>query len=129
VVGINAEGLQTPESEASDIAKLVGSDPLLGEAATSWKVREGLHKSRIIHVATHGSIDSENTYRSYLLLANGRFEAWDLFRQAENADLIVFSACDTRRGPRQYMASVSSDDDSLSGLASRAGNRRILSSL
>ena len=129
IVGINAGGLTAPEAEAQAVAARMNTKALTGSSATLEQVRQGLPAARLVHFATHGVLDAKNPYQSYLSLFDGRLEAWAVFREAGGADLIVFSACDTRRGPRPYMEQLTSDESSISGLASRAGAKRIVSSL
>jgi CHAT domain-containing protein len=129
IVGINAGGLTAPEGEARQVASHLGADALTGPEATTEQVRLRLADARLIHFATHGVVDAENPYRSYLALADGPLEAWTVFREIGGADLIVLSACDTRRGPRNYMAQLSSDESSISGFVLRGGVRRVVSSL
>jgi CHAT domain-containing protein len=129
VVGINGGGLSTPEAEARAVAARLGVSALTGPSATLTNVRESLAHARMVHFATHGVLEPNNPYQSYLLLADGRLEAWALFHDAASAEMIVLSACDTRRGPRPYMKQFTADESSISGLSSLAGARRILSSL
>ena len=129
VVGINGGGLSTPEKEAGMVAARLGTAPLAGPAATLAQVERALPEARYVHFATHGVLDAQNPYRSYLSMYDGRLEAWRLLRDAARAELIVLSACNTKLGPQRILKQVTSDEDSITGLASYAGVRRILASL
>jgi CHAT domain-containing protein/Tfp pilus assembly protein PilF len=102
------------ETEAKAIAPLLNTQPLIGATATKANVLERMKTARVIHLATHGLLDSikgdvpgaialapDGTgERNDGLLTAG--EIYDRFAQpgkpALNADLVVLSACDTGRG-------------------------------
>jgi CHAT domain-containing protein len=102
------------ETEAKAIAPLLNTQPLIGATATKAKVLERMKTARVIHLATHGLLDSikgdvpgaialapDGTgERNDGLLTAG--EIYDRFAQpgkpALSADLVVLSACDTGRG-------------------------------
>jgi CHAT domain-containing protein len=122
--------LATPEDEARQVGLRLGVKALTGPAATLANVQQALPAARLAHFATHGVLDVENPYESYLLLSAGeRLTAWQLFQGASQADLLILSACNTRRGPVRPLAQFTSDESSIAGLALRAGALRILSSL
>jgi CHAT domain-containing protein len=129
VVGINSGVLSAPEDEATQVAARLGTSALTGPSATLANVRRKLTGAGLVHLATHGVVDSVNPYRSYLSLADGPLEAWAILHDATSAELIVFSACNTRLGPQRYMTQFTPDESSLSGLALRTGAQRIISSL
>jgi CHAT domain-containing protein len=129
VAGINIAPLVTPELEARGIGKVLDTAPLIGPAATVAAVMARLPNARYVHLATHGMLDIKNTYRSYLDLADKPLEAWFLLRAAAKSDLLVLSACDTKLGPRSPMAQLTSERKSITGIASAAGVRRLVSSL
>jgi CHAT domain-containing protein len=129
VVGINGGGLSAPEEEARMVASLLRTAPLTGAAATTMRVEQALAGAQYIHFATHGVVDAGNPYRSYLAMFDGQLEAWKLLRKATQAELIVLSACNTKLGPQRILKQVTSDEDSITGLASYGGARRILASL
>jgi CHAT domain-containing protein len=81
------------------LASLSGTHALLGEQATVANVRAAVRTSSIAHIAAHGVLDERNLFRSHLVLADGDLESWQLFQDARNAALLVFSACDLRRAP------------------------------
>jgi CHAT domain-containing protein/Tfp pilus assembly protein PilF len=76
---------------------LVGS--LASEAA--FKAKAG--NSRVIHLATHGVLDSSNPLYSFLVLADGdgedgMLETREVLEMDLRADLVVLSACDSGQG-------------------------------
>jgi CHAT domain-containing protein len=111
------------------VAVQLGTSALVGPAATVAQVESALPEARYVHLATHGVLDAQNPYRSYLSMSDGRLEAWKLLRDTARAELIVLSACNTKLGPQRILKQVSSDEDSITGLVSYAGARRILASL
>jgi CHAT domain-containing protein len=95
------------EAEAKFLGELMQVQPLIGDAASETAVVARMPNARIIHLATHGLLESENMYaRSYLsAIALGPSNAEDGFltvretmRMKLNAELAVLSACDTGRG-------------------------------
>jgi CHAT domain-containing protein len=98
IVSYNGETLLGAEDEAREVAKLLKTEALIGEAdATNAGVLERIHSARWIHFATHTVIDEANPDLSYLSLSGDQqIEAWQLFRDAPQAEMIVLSACDTK---------------------------------
>lgn len=99
------------EAEASAIAQLLGTQPILGGAATKERIRQDATQAKLIHFATHGLLEygTEDSSMSGLgmpgavaltptstdsgLLTSDEILDWSL-----QADLVVLSACDTGRG-------------------------------
>ena len=120
------EALTGVARESREIARILQLpeqsvlDPSAAEAPTI------LSGSRIVHIAAHSVIDQRNPLRSYIALRDGHLEAWQLLGGGQNADLIVLSACSTRRGAERVL---SDDSTSISSLVELGGARTVLSSL
>ncbi|OLP16644.1 hypothetical protein BST81_19595 [Leptolyngbya sp. 'hensonii'] len=102
------------EQEAQTIAKLLKTQALIGPQATEAEVKRRMPTARIIHLATHGLLDSftefrgatdylSNFYQGALALAptgqeDGLLRMSELQTLQLKAELVVLSACDTGRG-------------------------------
>lgn len=115
-VGIIADGMQIPRllasgREADEIMALAPTRTSLkavGFAANRDRVFSlELTRFRIVHIATHGIVNSEDPGRSGILLSmfdqqgrsqNGFLGLYDISRLGLRADLVVLSACSTAIG-------------------------------
>jgi CHAT domain-containing protein len=80
----------------------------LGAAATETVVKQLPRETGILHVASHGILNTASPLDSALVLApaagaddedNGLLQAWEVFEHVRvDADLVVLSACDTGLG-------------------------------
>jgi len=96
--------------EAGEIAKVYGTSPVIGEAATEQALRTGLKSAQIVHVGTHGYVNNDYPMASGLLLAapkrpptdlkgDGALMAWEVLTSKDlAAQLVVLSACETGLG-------------------------------
>ncbi|MEO1069038.1 MAG: CHAT domain-containing tetratricopeptide repeat protein, partial [Cyanobacteria bacterium J06638_6] len=98
------------EREALALADLLGTPPLLGDAATEVSVKARLPQASLIHLATHGLLDYGDL-RAYNTLdvpgaialapgdgEDGLLTAAEILEMNLQANLAVLSACDTGRG-------------------------------
>jgi CHAT domain-containing protein len=90
------------EREATNVARRLRTQPLLGAAATRAAVLDRASSADLLYFATHGIASPEDPMgASYLLLAGGK-ESWLTPREIQEmrlpANLVVLSACQTGLG-------------------------------
>jgi CHAT domain-containing protein len=100
-----AEELLSPlahaETEARAVAKLYGTQPLIGPEATVEEIRPRLSTHRQLLFATHGVLYEEAPLLSGIALANGYIlTVQELMGLKLDADLITVSACKSALGTR-----------------------------
>ena len=78
---------------------------LTGSAASESVFKRAAASYRVLHLATHGVLDSTQPLSSFLWLTpdgqageDGRLEAREIMELDLRADLTVLAACDTARG-------------------------------
>jgi CHAT domain-containing protein/Tfp pilus assembly protein PilF len=90
--------------EAIAIGKILNTTPLLGDQATKATVVGQMRSASVVHLATHGLLDTFNgDIPGAIALApsgkdNGLLSAGEIFDLKLQANLVVLSACDTGRG-------------------------------
>ena len=91
------------EAEAKAIAKILATEPIIGEAATESTITTEMQQANLIHLATHGLFDEHQGLQSSLAFSTSNSEGG--FLTAEEildldlvANLVVLSACNTGRG-------------------------------
>ena len=120
--------------EVNDIAKVFpGTQVLAGNAATKISaLEEETTQKRILHFATHGILDQNDTFKSYILLAKtaqpqdseltfGEVTGLDL----QKVDLVTLSACETALGKNADGREITS----LAKSFSDAGAKAVIASL
>lgn len=129
---LSLSSLPGAEAEATAIADLLDTSPLLGAIATESAVRQEISEASVIHLATHGLLDYGDPTAEVpgaVALApddthDGLLTATELAALPLQAELLVLSACDTGRG------SITSDGVvGLSRAAIAAGVPRVVVSL
>lgn len=87
--------LPAAESEAQNVAALLGGVAYTGAAATVATFQTVAATADLLHLATHGEFRADDPLYSYLLLAEGRLTTLDIFNLRLQATLVTLSACDT----------------------------------
>jgi CHAT domain-containing protein/Tfp pilus assembly protein PilF len=99
--------LPEAEQEVKALGRLYGasrSKVYVGAEAREDRVKSEASRARILHFATHGTLNNASPMYSHLALAEGSasedglLEAWELMQLDLHADLAVLSACETARG-------------------------------
>lgn len=94
-----------------------------GKEATEDKV-DG--KSQVMHLATHGILNSDDVNESYLLMSDGKLTTGKIYGlDLQNVDLVTLSACRTAVGERNPGSEVAT----LAQAFSIAGSHSVLASL
>jgi CHAT domain-containing protein/tetratricopeptide (TPR) repeat protein len=102
-----AEGhspLPYADEEAQSIAKMYGSQALVGGEATKAAFVKRVGDYNILHLAAHGELNKEHPLFSHIILGRGQVE--DSFLEVRQiyeldlskSDLVVLSACQTQLG-------------------------------
>ncbi|HMJ84281.1 MAG TPA: CHAT domain-containing protein, partial [Vicinamibacterales bacterium] len=131
VAGVNGNGIQSAEQEARDVASLLHGTALIGRDATKDRVMSAMRGATRVHLAVHATLVASNPFESYFSFGNERLRAWELFRDAPDADLIALSACDTsaEARPAVGLAASSGATTSFLSFAFSGGARYVLASL
>jgi CHAT domain-containing protein len=97
--GERLTNLAGAESEAKAISQILQVQPLIGAQADKQQVINLMQKAPIIHLATHGLLDTiKGDIPGAIALTNGFLTSGEIFEMQLSADLVVLSACDTGRG-------------------------------
>lgn len=124
------EPLQFNIREATAIAELFTSKLLIGAEATLQNFLEQVANFNIIHFSTHAKADNKNGDYSQVYftkldsLTERVLYAKDLYGIPLNADMVVFSACETNKGELKNGEGIIS----LARGATYAGARSVIAS-
>lgn len=97
--------LESAELEVQAIAKMYGTEALIGAEATESAVKSQAANAEIIHFAAHGKYNQNNPLFSTLYLTedsqnDGRMEVHEIYDLdlSSATNLVVMSACETQIG-------------------------------
>lgn len=83
--------------EATQIARLMGGEAFVNEAATIGQFRNVARDCYALHLATHGDFRADNALFSGLAFADGWQTTLDIFNLRLQVSLVTLSACQTGR--------------------------------
>lgn len=96
VLGIPDEQAPLIANEAREVADVLpGAELFLKAEASQAVLRTKGQKSRIIHVATHGTFRQDNPMFSGIRLGDGYLSLYDLYQLRLTAELVTLSGCAT----------------------------------
>ena len=97
---ISFDPLPAAEEEVKTLADIMDASPCIGSQATRIYLLEKGSGSSIIHLATHGYLDSQYPEQSFLALSDGLLTARDLYQldRGIRAEFVMMSACQTGLG-------------------------------
>jgi CHAT domain-containing protein len=97
--GTQLANLPGSEAEAKGIGTILKVAPLIGAQADKQQVIALMQTAPIIHLATHGLLDTiKGDIPGAIALTNGFLTSGEIFDMQLSANLVVLSACDTGRG-------------------------------
>jgi CHAT domain-containing protein len=97
--GTQLANLPGSEAEAKGIGTILKVAPLIGAQADKQQVIALMKTAPIIHLATHGLLDTiKGDIPGAIALTNGFLTSGEIFDMQLAANLVVLSACDTGRG-------------------------------
>jgi CHAT domain-containing protein/tetratricopeptide (TPR) repeat protein len=126
--------------EANAIANVVpGAEVKLGVASTEQAALAGLTAGRPLHVASHGSHNSQNPLFSRIVVgatrhespgSDGLLEVYEILGMSTSSPLVYLSGCETALGRAADNAfTSSSDENSLAESFLIAGARTVVATL
>jgi CHAT domain-containing protein len=77
------------------VARMLGTEPLIGPQATKAKVLEHLSNAENIHLATHAQFTAGSPLNSSIVVADGLLTAREVMSERLRAELLILSACET----------------------------------
>ena len=93
------------EIEAQNIASILQTTQIIGQAASEFLIKQKMASARLVHLATHGLLNdfTNSGIPGAIALAPGSGEdgvltSNEILDLKLNAELVVVSACDTGRG-------------------------------
>jgi CHAT domain-containing protein len=97
---ISFDPLPAAEEEVIQLAGIIDASPFVGNRATRTHLLQKGSGSSIIHLATHGYLDSQYPEQSFLALNDGLLTAGDLYQfdRGIRAEFVMMSACQTGLG-------------------------------
>lgn len=90
--------LQCSEQEVAEISQLFSGNMYTGEAASRAEFLKEASNYRIVHLATHSCIDTENPMLNKIFFSDDYITNYELYGLHLNAELAVLSACNTGTG-------------------------------
>jgi CHAT domain-containing protein len=96
VVVVAGKGLSGATAEAVSVGnQYPGSTVLTEKDASASRVAEAMNGARLVHIAAHANLRSDNPLFSSLLLADGPFTVYDIEQVPASPHEVIMAACST----------------------------------
>ena len=95
VVGNPTKDLRFAEIEASEVAEILNTKPIIRDDAKRDRIVKEMKNKEILHLSCHGLFDAYNPAFSRVILSDGSITARDFMDLEMDANLTVLSACET----------------------------------
>jgi len=96
VVVVAGTGLSGAAAEALQVGNLYpGSTVMTERDSSASRVAKAMNGARLVHIAAHGNLRSDNPLFSSLLLADGPFTVYDIEQLPSSPHEVIMAACST----------------------------------
>jgi len=118
------------EKEAKEVSGKLKCMSLIGPDATAANVLKQIENAKWVHFASHAHLNEANPYKSTISLKDGDVEAWELFGNSAEKEMVLLSACDTVKaaGGGRVIAGMAGNESSIAAFARKSKSHWVVAS-